>query len=438
MEEKKGAELYEFPNGFRLAWLETPSDTVFANLRVNHGALHENEGEEGIAHFLEHLLIEAGTKKYSPAEQAKKRGRFGYSNAMTSRDRTIIPFGMISSDLEDYLDMVSEMAFYPRLDEKAIEQQKGVVLREIARRKGAPDFDDIVKFYWPSLARDRDHTYFVLGDEEVIKNVSKQELKEFHERGYSPNNMILMLAGNLPDNLVDRVEKYFGGESFGKGSPIEFSEVEMLDKKSVRHSFSEDLLNRDNPKCSNSHLMVGFVVPDENHKDSAALDVCSEAFGRSYTNGLKKRIRSEEGISYDIGSSYSGQQKFGSFNIQGKVDSRRQEKALEIIFEEMDKMKSSLLEEDEILRAKRRAAYRAANGLSNSMYSRLVGVDPVNVNAVMKIDYDLEGRIPVKKKLIQIDNLKPEEVRKVSESYFPLNIEDGRYVMLLRDPLKER
>ncbi len=296
--------LYKFPNGFRLAWKKTSSETIFANLRINHGALHEKPGEEGIAHFLEHMLIEGGTDKYTPEEQAEIRGKFGYTNAFTSRDRTMIPWGMISSDLESYLDICSQMVFYPRLDKTVLERQRRVVVREIARKKGSPEFKDFTRFFWPSVARNRDHTYFVLGEEKVIETVTEEGLRKFLARGYNPNNMILMLVGNLPDNLIDLVNLYFANQPPEEGNPFEFSQVKPLTERIIMHSKAKDLLNKEDPENSNSQIMLGIVVPDETHRDSSALEVASEILGRSWTTGLKKRIRSEEGMSYDIGSSY--------------------------------------------------------------------------------------------------------------------------------------
>lgn len=431
--EKRNFEIYNFPNGFRLAWQKTPSETIFANLRINHGALHEKGGEEGLAHFLEHLLIEGGTAKYTPEEQARIRGGFGYTNACTSRDGTMIPWGMVSSDLEVYLDMASQMVFYPRLDGKVLEQQKRVVLREIAIKKGSPDFEDIFKFFWPKLARDRDHTYFVLGEEDVIKDVGEVELRGFHGRGYDPNNMYLMLAGNLPQGLVDMVGKYFADKPSGQGKPIEFSQVNPLENKVVRYSPADDLLNKDHLEESNSYLMIGMVVPDEFHGDSASLDVTADVLGRSWTTGLKKRIRSEEGISYDINSFYSGDKRFGWFGVHGKVHAKKQEKAIDIIFEELNKLRTSLLGEDEVLRAKRRVAYNAANYL-NSTFRMFVNVDPVNVGAIAKMDYDLEGRVPVREKLSQIEKITPADIKRVANIYLPSDRISGKYVMLVRDP----
>src|SRR3989344_7638675 len=123
MQDNNTTNSHEFPNGFRVIWQTTSSENIFADLRINHGSLHERKGEEGIAHFLEHILIEGGTVKYTPKEQAKIKEGVGYANARTSRSRTSIPWGIVPSDLELYLDLASQMAFQPRLDAKVLEQQ---------------------------------------------------------------------------------------------------------------------------------------------------------------------------------------------------------------------------------------------------------------------------------------------------------------------------
>ncbi|MDO8460355.1 MAG: pitrilysin family protein [Nanoarchaeota archaeon] len=431
---EKDFKLYEFQNGFRLACQITPTNTIFGNLRINHGALHEKEGEEGIAHFLEHMFIEGGTEKYTPKEQANISGKFGYTNAFTSRDRTIIPWGMIPSDLEDYLDMACQMTFCPRLNSTVLEQQREVVLREIARTKCSPDFEDKFKFYWPSLTRDRDHTYFVLGEEEVIRNVTEEKLRNFHRRGYNPNNMILMLSGDLPSDIVNLVAKYFADKKMGESKPFEFAQVPFLDTKTIKYSQAKDLLNKDNYEESNSQLMFGVIVPDESHLDGVGLSVAADILGRSRTNGLKKRIRSDEGIAYEIGSFYHGDRRLGHFGVNGKVHAKRQERAIDIIFEELEKMKQTTFDEDEVLRAKSRVAYKITNGLEKN-FLNFVNVDPVNVGVIAKMDYALDGRVPIKEQLTRIEQVTPSTIRRVSNEYLPSNRETDNYVLLVRDPL---
>jgi predicted Zn-dependent peptidase len=435
MQKEGNFEVHEFPNGFKLAWQQTPTETVLAELSINHGALHEKTGEEGMAHFLEHMFIEGGTAKYTPQEQAKIRGKFGYSNATTSRTWTSIPWGMMPGQFPEYCDMASQMVFEPLLDTEVREKQKKVVLREIEKRKGAPDFNDLYRFYNTNLMRDRDHTYFVLGNEDVIQNVTEKQLRDFHARGYSPNNMVLIAAGKLPSNIIEIVGKNFGNQPRGPGSPIQLTEVKPLENRSIRHVAAPDLINMDNPEASNSYVQIGMVVPHECHPDSAPMRIASQILGRSWTSGLMKRLRSDEGLAYEIGSFYGGRDNCGVLTVRGRVNTRRQEKALDIIFNVLGDMSKEKFGESEVERAKSRAAYLTANQI-DGQYSREVELDPINAATISNINYVMEGRPPKDEVLANISKVTPEDIQRVAEQYLPADRASGKYVMLIRDPLK--
>src|SRR3989344_1809925 len=89
---------YKLDNGLVVALQNTPAQTISAKLRVNYGSSHEKEGEEGLAHFLEHCLVTGGSEKYDPVEADKIRGAFGYSNAFTSISRTDFVAEMLVED----------------------------------------------------------------------------------------------------------------------------------------------------------------------------------------------------------------------------------------------------------------------------------------------------------------------------------------------------
>lgn len=425
----------ELDNGLRVAWQRTPTETVFAALRVDYGALDEMPGEEGFAHFLEHILIEGGTNEHSPRKLAEVRDSFGYTNAFTSRNRTAIPWGMVPSDLETYLRVSSEMAFSPRLDEEVIEQQKEVVLREIARRRGAPDFDDVVGFFWPSVARDRDHTYFVLGEESVIQSADAAALHSFHARGYHPNNMVLMVAGKIPKNFCQTVERYFGAQPRAEVTPYQISAVVPLTEKTIRHSRAEDLRNRKDETNSNSHIMLGIVVPDEFHPDGSALSVAATLLGRSWSRGLKRSIRSENGLSYDVGSFYIGKDRFGYFGLRGKVHTARQELALELMFREMKTLQENKIDDESVERAKRKIACEEITSADG--WDHALSADPINVATIARMERNYNDRIPLEESVCRLRTVTADDVQRVANQYLPKNRDAGKYVLLIRDPLKK-
>ena len=426
--------IIEYPNGLRLAYARTPTDTIFASLKVFRGALHENQGEEGLAHFLEHMVMNGGTRKYTPREQDQIKGKLGFSNAFTSKLATQYIGGFNSEDLDDFLDLYKDMVFHPRFDDNSLKQQKQIILREISRKRGDPSFEDS-RFYLEELTRNKDHDYFVLGDENVIDRCTPKKLRNFHSAGYNPNNSLLILTGDLPLDLVDRIGEQFSGIEKGKGMPYEVSKVSKLDKRSFIHTSAKDLLDKSNPDKSGSFLRLGVPVPDEFHEDNMSLKTAAEILGRSRTYGIHKRIRNDEGLAYNIGCYSFGSKGFEEFCVTGKILAKRQQDAIDISFEELKKMKGKKLPQDEINRAKRRLKYRFNSSVSGSFRSFLE-VDPLNISLLMEIDNELnENKISKLEKLRQLEKVDANSILEATRKHLPSDRDDN-YVLLLRDPLK--
>ncbi|HTZ41796.1 MAG TPA: insulinase family protein, partial [Candidatus Omnitrophota bacterium] len=91
-----GYREYRLDNGLVVALQKTPTQTIAAKLRVNYGASHERDGEEGMIHFLEHCLINAGSSKYNPVSSDDIRGSLGYYNAFTNTGRTFFVGNMLA------------------------------------------------------------------------------------------------------------------------------------------------------------------------------------------------------------------------------------------------------------------------------------------------------------------------------------------------------
>ncbi len=426
---------HTFENGLQVAWKKTPTNTIFANLRINHGALHEQPGEEGTAHFLEHMFIEGGTRTYTPQEQAALREGFGYSNAFTSRDRTMIPSGMNPEQLPQFLELAAEMAFHPRLDEEVLANQKEIVKREIARKRGSPSFNDYHSFYYPELFRTKEHTYFVLGDEGVIDALTPEKLEVFRARGYNPNTMVLMLAGDLPDDIIPRVEAIFGSYPQGAGEKIEYPTVSPLEQKAILYSPAPELQNKQNPANSNSSIQLGFIVPDEKHADSAAMQLLARIVGGSKTEGLYKRIRSDEGLAYQIGAWYATGKNAGSIDVGGKIKQGSEDRVLDIVFEEFARAQDEPFSQDLFDRTKQRLQYVASSSVPG-VFSNLVRVDPINVATIGKMDNAYSDKFSAEERIEMLEKVSLADVQRVAQQYLPRSRDEGAYVLLVRDPMR--
>ncbi len=412
-------------NGLRVVLQNTPTRTISGRLRVFHGGLHERVGEEGLAHFLEHTIMTGGGRKYSPAEVEQIKNSFGEINAGTNSSETAFPVGMLAGELGLYLDLISDIVFHPRLDPEKVNQERQRVLRETADRKSSPVFQDNQDFMNALYGANAPQNYFVLGKEDVVARATPDDLRAFHQRGYSPNNMDLILVGGLPDNTEELVAHYFGDKSRGSGKKYEFPRVPDFQEKVIFHRSAPGFLNEENPEASSAPFRIGLIAPSETADDKYAVYQLANVLGGSGKSRLFQRLSQEMGLAYGVGSSYSSCDNSGMIDIGGRIQAIKADEAFVAIFEEMDRLKSELVDPTELEKIKRTVNY----GLAKRFES--------NDGRVGALEAILERGITAESHLRGMNAVTPELVQEAANKYFPTNIEDGKYVLLFVDPLKK-
>lgn len=138
---------FTLDNGFGVALQKTPTQTIFAELNVNYGALHEKPGQNGYAHLTEHTIIKGGGNSFTPEQVQKFNGKtVRYMDGGTGLAKTYFLFDMLGENVNDELfDFFSDKIFFPGFDEETVGRGKGVVLREIGESKEI-GFSDKVKY----------------------------------------------------------------------------------------------------------------------------------------------------------------------------------------------------------------------------------------------------------------------------------------------------
>ena len=415
---------FELDNGLLVALQETPTQTVSGRLRVWHGALNEDPGQEGIAHFLEHTLITGGSHRYDPEESDEIRGMFGSFNATTSLERTVVPVDMLAEDTQLFLEYVSDSVFNPRFDLSKVEEERQRVLRETADRKSSPTFKDRGAYSEAFFGKNSPHTYFVCGDEEVIGSASVHDLQRFHARGYHPNNMDLILVGGLPENIEELVEQNFGKFEPGDGRKIELPRNPQLYGPTVLHTRASDLFNQKNPDQSSAVLGMSLAAPTKADEENYAVHMLVRILGGDANSKLFKSVSQREGLAYSVEAEYEDTNNKGAIYVNAAIHSKRADEAIDTIFEEMSRMRTELVSQDSLERLKRISRYVIAKTFeTNSGYANF-------------IEAKLDGVFDLEEHLKKIEAVTPEKVREAAVRYLPQNRAEGKYVLLLRDPLK--
>ncbi|MCQ8212511.1 insulinase family protein [Cetobacterium somerae] len=197
-----GLQYYIFKN-------KKPENRASLNLVVKAGSLYEEEDQQGLAHFLEHMAFN-GTTKYKKNELIKYLQSLGLSfggdlNAYTSFSETVYKLQVPTSkkDLETGFDVLKEWASEVTLDSKDVENEKNIIIEEWRLRQGISQrVGDLQKkiLYGDSWYSKR----FPIGFPETIKNATSKRLRDYYEKWYQPENMAVVAVG---DFNVDEVKQ---------------------------------------------------------------------------------------------------------------------------------------------------------------------------------------------------------------------------------------
>ncbi|MEK6885281.1 MAG: pitrilysin family protein, partial [Nanoarchaeota archaeon] len=414
---------FKLDNGLVVALQETPTQTIYGQLSVYYGTVHEKAGEEVLAHFLEHALA-TGTEKHSSEEMDEMTSKLGYFNLATSLDETVLIGDMLYDDLETYLEIISSSAFYPRLDEKRIEEERQRVLREMSNHKSQPTYADQEVLKIAVYGKEHPFCLEILGKESVINSATKQDLKNFHSRGYNAANMDLILVGALPRDTESLIAKYFKDKPAGENKKYKFPQKERLEKRIVMHTYAPDLYNKENPEESNAAVDLGIIVPPKTHEDVYNIILLSKILGGGPDSRLFRLISKEKGMAYSINADYNGDNNVGALQMGGRILSKRKEEAINLIFNEFKKLQDYELEKGELEREKKRAQYGLA---------KIFETNQGHLNAIRA---KLEHGITPERFLAGIQSVTSCSLQEAAIKYLPESKDSDNYVLAIRDPLK--
>ncbi|MBW2738867.1 MAG: insulinase family protein [Deltaproteobacteria bacterium] len=208
----------KLPNGFRYVLMKNanPKDRVSLHLNVQVGSIHETDKQQGISHFLEHMLF-CGSKHFKPGELVKYFQSIGMqfgndANAHTGFYETVydmlLPEGN-KKNLENGLTVMKDFAESALLLQSEIDRERKVILAE-KRTRDSASYRTVVSVMKFLLPETRISKRFPIGEEEVIKNADHNLLKDYYDTWYKPDNMILVMAGDFDQKQATKlIEKRF-------------------------------------------------------------------------------------------------------------------------------------------------------------------------------------------------------------------------------------
>uniref|UniRef100_A0A1I7ZDC1 Mitochondrial-processing peptidase subunit beta n=1 Tax=Steinernema glaseri TaxID=37863 RepID=A0A1I7ZDC1_9BILA len=265
------SEVSTLKNGLRVASQPTASGTATVGVWIDSGSRYENDGNNGVATFLEHMIYK-GTGKRTQAQLESELGKIGASlNSFTSREHTAYYAQCPTSEVEKTVDILADVLRNSKFDDAAIEAERNVLLRKM--QEAEENIQEVVfdnmhaaAFQGTPLARSP------LGTTEAIKEITRRDITEFAEDHYKPVRMVISGAGGVShEQLTQLAEKYFGD------LPNEY-ERKVPTVGGIRFTGSEYRYRNDNiPHMYGALAVEGVGL---GHPDSLPLQVASTLVGQ--------------------------------------------------------------------------------------------------------------------------------------------------------------
>jgi len=297
------------PGGLRVVTEYLPYvHSASVGVWVGVGSRDEGATVAGAAHFLEHLLFKS-TPTRSAVDIAQAVDAIGGElNAFTAREHTCYYAHVLDSDLELAVDLVADVVLRGQCAGEDVEIERDVVLEEIAMRDDDPE-DTLGDVFLSAMFGSHPVGRPVIGSVESISAMTRNQLHSFHVRRYTPERMILAVAGNVDhDQVVALAREYFGPHLVRGCTAV----PHRKGTGRVPGKPRLELISRD---AEQSHLMAGVRTPGRYWEHRWALSVLNSALGGGLSSRLFQQIRETRGLAYSVYSSVDTFSDAGAFSV---------------------------------------------------------------------------------------------------------------------------
>src|SRR3989344_3826702 len=388
-------------NGLRIVLVPMPENrTATVIVMSGTGSRYENEHENGLAHFLEHMFFK-GTKKRPSARAISEEldGIGSVYNAFTAKDRTAYYAKVASRYVDTALDVISDIFLNSTLPTSEIKKERGAIIQEIDMYEDMPM--RTVGDVFEALIFGAEHPLgrTILGPKDNIRSFTRKEFDTYHKRNYTAHNTVVAVAGNFPQaKVLAKIRKTFGHLKDGtRPEYAPFASTQDAPRLAIREK-----------KTDQTQLMLGVPAYPYLHKDEYALEVLAAILGGGMSSRLFTEVREKRGLAYSVDAWTEKYPDTGIFVIQAGVEHGNVEKSLTTILMELKKIKRTPVPASELKKAKahikgvaalsletsNQIAERAATSLISlgsirTLEEVVKGIDAVTVTDVQRVARDI-------------------------------------------------
>jgi zinc protease len=333
----------KLPNGLGVLLLESHAAPV-AEIEIwaNVGSADERPGEEGLAHFHEHMLFKGTERRGVGDVAAEVEGAGGRINAFTSFDVTCYHATLPSAEVATGLDVLSDAVLHSVFDEEEIAREIEVVLEEIRRGEDSPG-SVLGNAVFAEAYQKHPYRAPILGTHESVASLDRTRVRSFFERWYRPDNLSVVVVGEFDrEALLAQIHAAFGAlEPSGvvRGRPTEPAQQRLRTIVAPR-PFERTSLEL-------VHPAVGL-----RHPDAPILDLLAFVLGNGDSSRLVRRVKERDALVDRIDASCYTPLDPGLFSVSIETDGARAEAAIEAAVREVERLRAEPVSEEELEKAR--------------------------------------------------------------------------------------
>lgn len=337
--------VYKLDNGQTVIIKEVHDNPIVTiDTWIKTGSINENDKNNGVAHFLEHLFFKGTTKHPTGEFDRILESKGAQTNAATSKDFTHYYITLPSKYFETAIDLHADMLMNPLIPRKELEKERKVVIEEIAKTNDNPEnklYENMVQSFYINHPYKRK----VIGKKEIIENISREEIFNFYNSWYNPSNMITVVVGDIDTTqALDLIKKNFNRPETKNCKNPKYKSDKNIEKQI-------EITAKD--KVKNGYMLIGFRgVPQENRADSYALDVLATILGDGRTSKLYQAVKEQKQLAYSISAGHASMKDDSLVFVRANFTPENKDKVKKAIFDEITKVRNGNIDEQEISTAK--------------------------------------------------------------------------------------
>lgn len=397
------AQMYKLNNGQTVVIQEVKNNPIVTiDTWIKTGSIDEDDSNNGVAHFLEHLFFK-GTTNLDPGEFDRILETKGaITNAATSKDFTHYYVTIPSKDFDLAMQLHADMMLHPLIPRNEMEKERKVVLEEISKDLNAPT--RIMQENLNSMLY-TNHPYKrkVIGKSEIIETITRDQVLNFYNAHYSPSNMVTIVIGDVDSaHALERVKEVFNADYKKQTKNIYLKELPLTkQKKKVEYLDTES-----------GYMVIGFRGVPIDEKDSYALDVLATILGDGRSSVLNQVLKEKKRIVSSVDAGNSTFRDDGIFYVMADFEPAKCQVVQKTIFDEINKIQKNGVTDEQLTLAKNiieRNTYYSRESITN--IATEIGYTVALTNDIKFYD----------NYLCNIKSVTKDDVKRVAEKYLGIN-----------------